>query len=178
MRNTVSDRFATLFTTVLKVAVTAILLCIAAITFVDVVGRYIFSAPIPGAFEIQEFGMGILIFSGLPLVTAHRGHITVSLVEGVFKSNRVLRRVQVAFFHLVSAGIVGLLTYCLLIQAQNAQRWGTSSAFLQMPNYPVMYFMAVMGAVTCLVLLTQSVFGAMGVGPDIEKGDGEGGWQL
>ena len=178
MQDAFAKRSATFFNVGLKVAVTATLLCIAVITFVDVVGRYIFSSPIPGAFEIQEFGMGVLIFSGLPLITAHRGHITVSLIEGIFKSNPVLRRVQVAFFNLVSGGILALLAYCLWFQAQNSQRWGTASAFLHMPHYPVMYFMAFMATVTCIILLAQAAFGFLGIEPDSANGETEEGWQL
>ena len=157
-----ADRLTAFFSVALKVAVTATLLCIVVITFFDVVGRYIFNAPLPGAFEIQEFGMGILFFSGLPLITLERGHISVSLVESLFKKNAVLRRAQVAIFNLVSAAIVALLTYCLWVQAVNSERWGTSSAFLRLPHYPVMYFMTVMASVTCLVLLAQAFLGLRG----------------
>ena len=60
-----------------------ILLCImVAVTCIDVVGRYFFSAPLLGAHEIITLAMGIMIYLGMPLVTASREHLIVDLAGG------------------------------------------------------------------------------------------------
>ena len=56
-----------------------------AITFVDVIGRYGFNAPIPGGFELIQYLMPLSIFSGLPIITRRRTHIIVSILDGVFR---------------------------------------------------------------------------------------------
>lgn len=42
---------------------------------IDVTGRYLFNAPLPGAAEIIELAMGVCVFAALPLVTASNEHI-------------------------------------------------------------------------------------------------------
>jgi hypothetical protein len=48
----------------------ALLFFMMALTFVDVVGRYLFNTPVYGGFEMTEVALATLIFAGLPLVTA------------------------------------------------------------------------------------------------------------
>jgi TRAP-type transport system small permease protein len=150
------------FDLVLKVIVTATLLCIAVITFIDVIGRYFFNAPVPGAFEIQEFGMGVLIFSGLPLVTRARSHITVSLFDAVFARNATVQALKSGLVHLISSGILFFVATCLSRQAMNVQKWGSTSVFLQLPIYPVIWLMVGMTALSatiCLVFAAQALAG-------------------
>lgn len=50
-----------------------------ALTFVDVVGRYLFDAPIFGASEMIQFLLAASIFSAMGIVSARDGHIAVEL---------------------------------------------------------------------------------------------------
>jgi TRAP-type C4-dicarboxylate transport system permease small subunit len=50
------------------------------VTVVDVVGRYLFNAPLAGAFEITQLLLGALVFAALPLTTAKGAHIEVDLL--------------------------------------------------------------------------------------------------
>lgn len=59
---------------------------IVVLTFADVLGRYVFSSPVRGSLEMIEFAMALVIFTALPLVTRQREHVTVSLIDGMFKS--------------------------------------------------------------------------------------------
>src|SRR3546814_2116480 len=52
-----------------------ILFCLMVCTFVDVVGRYVFNSPLPGALELTEIMMASLIFTILPVVSARSDHI-------------------------------------------------------------------------------------------------------
>ena len=80
--------------------------------------------------------------------------------------------------NLISAGILALVTYCLWDQAEKAMQWGVTSAFLELPQYPVMFFMAFMGAVTCVVLLLHAVIDILGLEADGQRGKAGGGWEL
>jgi TRAP-type C4-dicarboxylate transport system permease small subunit len=51
------------------------------LTFIDVIGRYFFTAPIFGAAEMIQFLLAMTIFGGLSLVNARDSHITVELFE-------------------------------------------------------------------------------------------------
>ena len=46
-----------------------LLFCLMTLTCVDVIGRYFFSMPVTGGFELTEMMLAALIFVGLPLVT-------------------------------------------------------------------------------------------------------------
>ena len=54
-----------------------------ALTFIDVLGRYIFAAPLPGAFEMIQFLMPFLIFAVLPILTKEDSHITVTFLVSI-----------------------------------------------------------------------------------------------
>ena len=52
-----------------------------AVTFADVVGRYLFSAPIYGAAEIIQVMLAITIFSAMGLVSHNDQHIAVDVFD-------------------------------------------------------------------------------------------------
>jgi TRAP-type transport system small permease protein len=54
------------------------------LTFLDVIGRKFFVS-IPGALELSEMLMVILLFSGLPLVAWHAEHVCFELVDAMYK---------------------------------------------------------------------------------------------
>lgn len=57
------------------------LLAMVGLTFADVTGRRFFSAPIYGAHDLTEHLMALIVFTGLPLLTAARGHLVVDLFD-------------------------------------------------------------------------------------------------
>ena len=135
---TTGHRLSVSLDVVLKVMVIATLLYMAVtITFVDVIGRCVFNAPVPVAFEVQQLGMGILVFSGLPLVTRDRSHITVSLFDSLFERNGTVEALKSNLVHVTSAGILLFVTYCLSRQAMYVQKWASVSVFLQLHLHPM-----------------------------------------
>ncbi|MCW8890685.1 MAG: TRAP transporter small permease [Sedimenticola sp.] len=54
-----------------------ILLALALMTVVSVLGRYLFSLPIPGDFELVEVGCAITVFAFLPYCQLHSGNVVV-----------------------------------------------------------------------------------------------------
>ena len=60
-----------------------ILAALMAVTVIDVVGRYLFNAPLPGSFEITKVMMAALIFAALPAVSRFEQHITIDLLDGI-----------------------------------------------------------------------------------------------
>ncbi|MEO1104340.1 MAG: TRAP transporter small permease, partial [Pseudomonadota bacterium] len=92
------------------------------LTVVDVVGRYLFSAPVPGAFEATQIMLALAIFAGLPLVTARGEHVTVRLVL-----DHLPPRLQ-GVFDIVAALLVAVLlagaAYLLFQRGEALARFG------------------------------------------------------
>ena len=90
-----------------------ILLCVmVVVTCIDVVGRYFFSAPLLGAHEIITLSMGIMIYLGMPLVTASREHLMIDLVANLLSSKG--KRIQQIIVNSISALTFILFAYLLL----------------------------------------------------------------
>ena len=82
------------------IAAAALIFIMMMLTFADVVGRYLFTAPIFGAAEMIQFLLAMTIFGGLCLVNARDEHITVELFEIQLDRwmSPVLRRIIIQLF--------------------------------------------------------------------------------
>lgn len=69
----------------LSVFVAIFMLLILVVMFFDVVGRYVFDESIFGAYEVVSYLLGLLIFSGFPIVAFRQEHIVVGLLDTLFK---------------------------------------------------------------------------------------------
>ena len=99
--------------------------------------------------------------AGLPLVTIGGEHITVDLIE--FSVSPTLERVREGVVSLVCAFMTGVLSYQMWLKALEQLDYGDETAVLQIPVYPVTFFMCLTAALTCLVLVVlafQQVFGS------------------
>ncbi|MEX0624604.1 TRAP transporter small permease [Saccharospirillum sp.] len=116
------------------------LFAIVALTFCDVLGRRLFGIPIYGAHDITEHLMVIIIFCGLPLVTADRGHLVVDLFD------RWLSSPHLQWWHaLVSvsvAAILFLIAWQYVLATQQAVQIHEASQALYIPRSYMYAFMA------------------------------------
>jgi TRAP-type C4-dicarboxylate transport system permease small subunit len=123
-----------------------------ALTFIDVLGRYFFNAPLKGAFEITEFVLATLIFAGLPLATARSEHVTVDLFDRFVPDG--IARLRDLLLELIGAAVMALLCHRMWLKTLEAIDYGDSSAVLQFPVYPAYFFMCLMlGATSGVYLL-------------------------
>lgn len=125
------------------------------LTFVDVWGRYLFNAPVPGGFEVTELMMATLIFAGLPLVTLSGEHITVDLTEHLFSAT--FRRYRDVAISIGCTVMMGILSWRMWIKAAEQVDYGDQTAMLNIPVSPVTFFMAAATAFTCILLAILSV---------------------
>jgi TRAP-type C4-dicarboxylate transport system permease small subunit len=138
----------------LHAALAAVPLAMVAVTCLDVVGRR-FGVPLPGAIEIIELLMGVLVFGALPLVTADRGHVTVGLFDERLSARfRALRDRVVG---LASAGVVAVIAWRLFAKALETASFGDRSNYLALPLAPLVFFMAAMAAASVAILLLQAL---------------------
>jgi TRAP-type C4-dicarboxylate transport system permease small subunit len=126
---------------VLGLAAGGVLFAMMALTFVDVVCRYLFNRSVPGSFEIIEIMMALLIFSGLPLVSRRGEHVSVDLIDH-FLPVRV-RRIQSLVLELLSGVLLLGLAVLLWHKAGQVAEYGDTTTVLLILIAPFVYAMAV-----------------------------------
>ncbi len=130
-----------------------LLLGLTGVTVVDVIGRYWFDTPLSGAFEITQMMLCGLIFAALPLTTRAGEHIEVDLLyQSLPRSLQAAARV---FATLVSAAVLGVLAWRLLIQATKLGADGAVTNALSLPLAPVAWFAAALAAVSAVLALLR-----------------------
>lgn len=118
---------------------------------VDVTGRYLFNAPVPGAAEIIELAMGVTVFAALPLVTARDEHIRLDYFDHWLRGR--LRPAVRALVELISAGVLGLIAWRLAEKSLTVMQYGDSTPFLRVPVAPVAWFITACAAVSTVIFL-------------------------
>jgi TRAP-type C4-dicarboxylate transport system permease small subunit len=132
-----------------------VLFVMMSVTFVDVLGRYLFNRPLPGAYELIAFMMPLMIFAILPRVCYREDHVTVDLLDGFAPSS--WRRWQASAVSLVGAAVIGVLAWRLFVQAVDNGRNDEVSTEHLWPLSIFGYFMAAMSVLACVSLLVVSV---------------------
>ena len=84
------------------------------LTFIDVIGRRLFGAPLYGAHDATEHLMAIMVFCGLPLLTAARGHLAVDLFD------KYLMKPGMAWWHRLIALLMTLVLLLIAYEFFNA----------------------------------------------------------
>lgn len=139
----------------LELAVGAIMFALMAVVTVDVTGRYVFNQPLTAGYEMVQMLMGLLAFAALPLISRQNDHITLGLLDHLYRG--VADRLRRAFAHGFSAAMLGFLTWRLWVHAGKLAAAGDSTAVLQFPLAPLAYFMAAAGALSAALLAALAV---------------------
>ncbi|MGD9942146.1 MAG: TRAP transporter small permease [Burkholderiaceae bacterium] len=118
------------------------------ITFVDVFARYLFNAPLRGAYEVIGFMLAIVVFSALPLVTWSREHITVEIFEQL--GSAAMRRIQGRVVSACCGLLLAVMAWRLWVHAGLLEQGPQVTGFLELPYAPIAYFMGGMSALACV----------------------------
>ncbi len=124
-------------------------------TVLDVLYRWLFSRSIPGAAEMVEFSMVILVFGALGFLNDKRGHIRVDLI-----ASRLPKSAQAGlelFSSLCGVVLIAIMTWCLLENGWSKYVNTEVSTMLGIPVYIFAYFAALGAATFALALLAQFV---------------------
>jgi TRAP-type C4-dicarboxylate transport system permease small subunit len=121
------------------------------VTAIDVAGRYLFSRPLAGGFELTEMMLAALIYCGLPLVSKRREHIVIDTFD-VFMSKRVKRGFDILADVVCSATLAGI-GWLLFRRAVRVADYGDTTSVLQLPLAPVAYLMGTMIVITAAIHL-------------------------
>lgn len=125
------------------------------LTFVDVVGRQGFNAPVPAGFEITEILMGYTVYLGLPLVCARREHITIGLLDHLFKGT--VRRVQGVVLNLLLVALTLVWARELWIHAGKLAGQHEILMFLKIPIAPFVYAMCALTLLAAVIFLVLAL---------------------
>jgi TRAP-type C4-dicarboxylate transport system permease small subunit len=131
---------------VLGIAASFLLFGMMALTFFDVVGRYLLNRPIRGAFEITELALLVLIFAGLPLVSHADEHVTMDFIDRVLPERA--RDIWIRAMHAICAAIMFFIAWQTWIKAGKIAGYGDTTDVLRIAVGPFVYFMTAMIALT------------------------------
>jgi TRAP-type transport system small permease protein len=144
--------------------VALVLIAMMLLTVIDVIGRYLFNRPLPGASEIIEFMVAIVVFGALPLVSAERDHIVIDMLDPFL--GRRLKALQKIFVHLASAATLSLIGWRLWLQAQMLAEYGDITQFHRIPLAPLGFAMSVMAWIAATLVAGMFVAALRGE-PDV-----------
>lgn len=136
---------------ILGILVAIVLFTIMSLTFVNVFMRYVFVSPITGSEEIVQFGMAILIFSALPLVTYSERHISVGLLQGKLPNRATW--FQRLFILTISMAALAIMVRQLAEYGRDLAQDRITTTVLELHLAPLSYFMSAFSAVTFLTLV-------------------------
>lgn len=132
-----------------------VLFALMALTFIDVWGRYVFNAPVPGGFEMTELMMAVLIFAGLPIVTAQEEHVAIDILDSVTPLR--VQRMQAAVVNLLCGLCAGIVAWRLWLRGIQMAEYGDTTASLKIALAPFVYMMSALMGVTAAIFLAKAL---------------------
>ncbi|WP_422384026.1 TRAP transporter small permease [Roseibium album] len=139
-----------------------VILIMMLLTFIDVIGRYLFHSPIFGGTEIISALLALAIFSGLGVINARDDHITVELFEAPIK--RVMTPlVYEITIQLFSVFCMGLIALVLFEHAWESYTLNKLTVVLEMPLYYVTASIAVFAVISVVSQIAGVAFKILNV---------------
>lgn len=127
-----------------------IILVMMLIVVVSVIRRGLFGSPIPGDFELVEFGMAIAIAAFLPYCQMERGNVIADFFTN--SASHRTKELLEAFGCLIYLLIAALFTWRMALGGIDAFRWGGNTMVLRLPNwwaFPPMVLATALLTLTC-----------------------------
>ncbi|MGY9000467.1 MAG: TRAP transporter small permease [Rhodospirillales bacterium] len=132
----------------------AILFILMWLTVIDVFFRDVFNISITGLFEVTEVLMGILVFAGVPIITAKDGHVAVTLLDSFITPKlRIFQKIIINIFCVV---ILSVFAWVLWDAAETLSGYNEVTLFARIPLAPICYFMAIMTALSVPVQIAMT----------------------
>jgi len=159
----------------LKLVAAVMVMAMASLTFADVIGRYVFSAPIQGTFELVGLLLGLLTFAALPLITHSRSHITVDLFDSFIRGK--FRFIQQFSILLGSACVIAFIAERLIAAGIDEAEANFVTEDLGLSRAPLLYVLSALSIITVVLLIImmwQMATGRLAVKPpdiDLYKDD-------
>lgn len=140
------------FDRVLRPLMLVLVVAMMLLTFVDVIGREVFASPLSSAPELTAIGLAALVYLGLPRVVARREHITVSLLEALFRGR--VDHARAILVSVLMVALCGILAWRLWVHG--AHLGAEVMMFLDFRKALLSYGMSVMAGIAGFVHLCQA----------------------
>lgn len=127
------------------------LAAMAMVTVVDVTGRYLLNAPLPGSYELVGLLLAVTVFAALPLATLRREHVVVDILDHVLPARLIA--VQAGATALLAAAALAATAWQLWLRGQRLALDNAATNLLEVPLAPVAFFMAVCTALCVPAML-------------------------
>jgi len=127
----------------------AMLIAMMLLTVCDVIGRYLFNAPILGAAELTEVLLCATIFLGLGAVCICEDHVTVDLFTDKFPD--AVQPYRLVFTGLFGGALLAVVSWRVWVYAAQIGSYGGTTTSLAIPIAPLGYFCAICTAVGALI---------------------------
>ncbi|MBA4491093.1 TRAP transporter small permease [Paracoccus sp. S1E-3] len=131
------------------------LLALTCITVLDVTGRYLLNAPLPGGAELTELLVMAVIFTGLPAISLDDGHVTADLLsQQLGPRGRALQ-----LFAARACAVVALVLIARQMWVQGARLagYGETTVYLHIPIGPVIQSAAVICAASAVIVAALAI---------------------
>lgn len=145
------DRLGRAIDGVLVALSAAVLFLLMLLTVVDVLGRYLFNAPLPGGYEMTEIMMAALVFAALPVVTRREDHIVIDLLDFLVPRSAIMPRQIVV--NLLCGALTAMWCWRTWVLGDRYLGYGEVTEYLHIPLAPICYFISVMSGLTTLVFV-------------------------
>lgn len=126
-----------------------------AVTFVGVVMRYGFRAPLMGGFEMIEIGMGLIVFTALPWMVRQGGNIRVTILSDMFP--QWLSRTADFVGQITGAVLMAFIAWRVWLQGDRLLTYNEVTMELRVPKGLIAQCMSVLLAVTALAFLVCAI---------------------
>ncbi len=128
-----------------------LILAMVAVTVIDVIGRYLFNSPLPGAFELTQVLLADLVLAALPITTLKGSHVEVDLLSSVWSAK--VDRIACAFGAGVTALVLVALSWTVGRHGLGLFHDGAQTFDLSLPLWPAAALGTVTFAASALIAL-------------------------
>lgn len=143
---------------VTSISLAVLLPALTLVTVVDVLGRYLFSSPLPGGAELTEILLMSVVFLGLPAITLDDGHVTADLFTQHLSGRRAAFQLFVA--RILSAVALGFGAWQLWLHGARLAGYGQVTIYLKIPIGPLGQAAAVVCGLSALLVLAMALLRA------------------
>lgn len=119
----------------------------------DVFMRYVFNSPIVGVWDLSTMAFAIIIWGPMTYAALRGSHIALTFLLDKFP--RLPRLGLQVIISLVTSGMLGLVSWRLLLHAIHLDETQFVSPTLRIPHAPVTYFAAFACVIMALAFLTR-----------------------
>lgn len=121
----------------------------------DIILRYIFNRPLAYSKEMVELTLVLVVFFGIAICTAQRGHVKMDIFLMRFPQR--VQAVINSFIYILATGLFSLITWRSFVYVMQIRDRGQESAILGVPIYPFVFMVALWSLLITLLFLSQLI---------------------